>query len=89
MKRWKHTLTSGLSLRNSINKADSSSIINSLYSCYREMVNKSIIDEDDFDYYTQDLEFYLDSDDIEEDDINCLLSDFYDLCDSLEVWVSI
>ena len=89
MKRWKHTLTNGLSLRNSINEANCSSIINSLYSCYREMVNKSIIDEDDFDYYTQDLEFYLGSDDIEEDDINCLLADFYDLCDSLEVWISI
>ena len=87
---WNYTLKSGKSLRTAIDKEDYAALKNALGAAYKE-INKALpedFDEDELEEKLMDLEF-LDLDSDAEDDWNYELSDFYDLCDALRIWVSI
>lgn len=100
--KWSYTLKNGEKLRQAIrvcsdhdepNNEDYADVLKAIYACYKELKDKEIIDEDDFDRYTEDFDLYLydnfqDWDDPEEV-INYELNDLYDLCDNLNVWISL
>lgn len=91
--KWGYTLKNGGRLRKAISNEDYRDIIKSIYYCYEELKEKGIIDEDDFERYTDEFDLYLDHDledyDEPEEVINYELNDLYDLCDNLNVWVSL
>lgn len=98
-KKWYYQLKNGVALRNAINAEDYGQIKNSLIAAYKEIheVMPEKFDEYDLENKLEDLE-YLDTEpdadiEISEDDIrenfDYELSDLYDLCDYLNIWVSL
>ena len=94
-KKWSHELQSGRMLRKAIQSGDMASVLKALLSCYEELRDAEIIDEYDFERYTEDFELYL-YDDFDEDSwddpeelVDYELGEFYDLCDNLNVWIPI
>lgn len=88
-KNWSYTIKSGAKLRRAIEDEDYEEIKDCLMDCYSELLNNKIIDEDDYESWTESVEM-LDPDDEEaEDEFNFELSVFYDLCDNLNVWVAL
>lgn len=98
-KKWDYQLKNGVSLRNAIDAEDYGQIKNSLIAAYKEIheVMPEKFDEYDLENKLEDLE-YLDTEpdediEISEDDIrenfDYELSDLYDLCDNLNIWVSL
>ena len=92
MGRWRYTLKFGEALRNAIDDENYEAILDALVACFTE-INKALPE----DYESYELEKDLeeisiikenmeDGEDV-EDDINYELSDFYDLCDGLRIWV--
>jgi hypothetical protein len=88
MARWKYELKCGKELREEIHEGNSERILNVLQKAYKELFKAGVIDESDYDLYTDEFIIY-DADDLEEADVNYELSEFYDLCDELGVWVSV
>lgn len=87
---WNYTLKSGKALRTAIDNEDYTALKSALTAAYKE-INKALpedFDEDELEEKLTDLEF-LDLDSDAEDDWNYELSEFYDLCDALRIWVSI
>lgn len=105
MARWNYDLKSkGTLLRELIQRDDSSkenceSILNQIIVCLKYL--QTNLTEEDRDWYEFDLEemiqdcddtkAYLDEfdEDSNEDNINDMLEQFYDLMDSMGVWVSL
>jgi len=90
---WRCSLKNGEALVEAINEGDYSTIIDRLEDCFRE-INQALPD----DYDTYELERDLEDLDILrenieddpysiEEEIDYKLSEFYDLCDGLRVWV--
>ena len=104
MSKWQYDLkTYGKNLREYINEGDSSkehceTILNQIILCCNYLLDN--ITNEDKNWYEMDLEdfiqdcedtqYYLDEDDeeVNEDNINDVLETFYDLMDSMRVWVS-
>ena len=105
MARWDYDLkTMGRQLRDYINEGDSSKehceiILGQLIVCCKYL-QEHITDEDK-EWYAFDLEeliqdcedtryyLYAEDDESNEDNINDVLTTFYDLMDSMRVWVSL
>lgn len=105
MIRWKYELKeSGVTLRELLGEGDASEanclkILQQVIICCECL--KSQLTEDDEEYYGEDLDdlieecestkYYIDDYDEEsnEDNINGILDQFYDLMDLIRVWVSI
>ena len=105
MVRWDYDLKElGKELRELINKDDSSKencekILKQVISCCKFV--QRVASLEDIEWYEIDLEeliqdcedtkYYLDEDDYElnEDNINDVLTTFYDLMDSMRVWVAL
>ena len=85
--RWNYTLKCGKALRDAIKAEDIPEIFNQLKRAYQELLAKGLIDEYDYEEYTEDFEFYSDEED--EETVDYELGDFYDLCDNLGVWVAL
>lgn len=88
-------------LRSAIDKEDYAEVKQALIDAYNEIYDiigdEDIFDEYDRDRYVEDIEF-LDTepdDDIDiswediEDNFNYELSNFFDFCDNLRVWVGL
>ena len=98
-KKWDYNLKNGVALRNAIKIEDYGQIKNSLIAAYKEIneVMPEKFDEYDLEDKLEDLEFLdiePDADiEISEDDVrenwDYELSDFYELCDNLNIWVSL
>lgn len=105
MARWDYDLKNrGTQLRDLIRRDDSSkenceNILNQVVECLKYLQTK--LTEEDRDWYEFDLEdmiqdcedtkAYLDEydEDSNEDNINDILDEFYDLMDSMRVWVAL
>ena len=103
MTKWDYNLSiRGRYLRELISEDDSSkenceSILNQIISCCQYL--QTILTDEDRDWYEDDLEdmieecedtkAYLDEDDEDsnEDNINDTLEEFYDLMDTMRVWI--
>lgn len=94
---WKYQLKSGTALRKAIDSGDYSAIKSSLINAYKE-INKAMPDDfEDYELESKlddinflDTEFDPDIHDSEDDVTDSWdweLSDFYDLCDSLKIWI--
>lgn len=104
MARWKYDLkTMGKNLRDYINEGDASKdnctqIIDQVIVCCKWLQKKLTADDkDDYEWELEDIildcedtKSYLDDFDYEsnEDNINDVLETFYDLMDSMRVWVA-
>lgn len=98
-KMWTYTCKSGKELRDAISDCDEDDeegrlkVLRVLRKCYEELLEKNIIDEDEFDMWvTADLDDIIEDAEsgwVDEDDIDYQLSEFYDLCDNRDVWVQL
>ena len=86
--RWDYTLQCGNALRNAIEDGNVEEVINQLWNGYKELLDAGIIDEWQYDNYTDDLigSEYWDEDELEEN-TDWALDNFYDLCDNTRVWI--
>ena len=93
MKNWKYALLSGTQLRKAIHENNTIEALNSLKTCYKELLG---ITSNNFDYNIikaniSEIENQLDILDIDNcdnyEDVNCLLGAFYDFCDAHDIWV--
>lgn len=103
MRQWKYTLKNSKALRNAINNENYLEILKELIKSYKQIVKIEIKDgiismseeENTLNDYISDIQNYIDYElmDIEninqEDDINYFLTDLYDLCDDLNIWISL
>lgn len=90
-RRWTYTLKNGKKLRDAINSEDAKKVAEELINSYKELFEQGLIDEYDYKTWTEDIE-WLDLDTDSEDafeNINYELGNFYDLCDNINVWVSL
>ena len=85
---WKVQIDAGKKLRQAIDNDDYQAVIDNIKACYQEMLDKEIIDQDDFYEWTEQLDWLdLDSEDAEEN-IDYELSNLYDACDNLGCWIA-
>lgn len=99
MGKWIYTLKNGTSLRSAIDDGDLDQVLDCLADCFREILQALPDYYDDSDLESDlesienardNLEHYEEYDmslsDVEEE-VDSLLNDFYDLCDSYGIWV--
>jgi hypothetical protein len=87
---WNYTLKCGTDLRKAIEDGNAEEVINQLWNGYKELLKADIIDDRDYESYTEDLidSEYWEKDEL-EDNIDWALDNFYDLCDNARVWISL
>lgn len=88
-KNWSYTIKSGAKLRRAIEEEGYEAVKEALIDCYSELFNEGLIDEDDYDTWTSDIEIIDTSDEDGAVDLDYELDEFYDLCDNLNVWVAL
>ena len=83
---WRYTLGAGKDIRDAIDEEDYEGTKEALIKAYKEINKKDpdLFDDDELEEIINDLE----SMDNDEDAINYELSEFYDLCDNLGIWIS-
>ena len=92
MANWNYTCKNGKALRNTIDGENTVKILKALINCYEEI--RSMLKEDDSLYDSDievsiyDIQDRLNGGDTEEDDVDILLEEFYDLCDEVRIWVA-
>lgn len=88
-KNWTATIVAGSDLRKAIEAGDYQAVLDGIEACYKEMLDKGIIDEDDFNDWIEDFH-YIDVDDEDvEDEIDYALDNLYDACDNLGCWLAL
>ena len=92
MANWNYTCKNGKTLRNAIDGENTVKVLKALINCYEEI--RSMLTEDDslydsdIDVSIYDIQDRLNGGDTEEDDVDILLEEFYDLCDEVRIWVA-
>ena len=87
--RWNNRLQAGKALRRAIENSDYQGILDGIKACYQEMLDKGVIDDWDFEQWTEDLD-YLDLEDEDiEDTLDYELNNLYDACDNLGCWIEL
>jgi hypothetical protein len=91
MAKWNYTITSGTALREAIDNEDIEQVTNYLIQCYQELLNKlSDKDKKLCQYGVEDtIECLNGSEDMDADEINWYLEEFYALCDDLRAFVAL
>lgn len=91
MSKWIYTINSGKALHEAINADDEQQTVKCLLQCYKELYDK--LSDEDKEWKGWDIEDNMDSliniDLDDEDNINCALDDFYDICDDLRAWITL
>lgn len=88
MARWIKKCNEFTKVRELIDAEETTKILPALLDICKKYANEEWDFADDFDRLAEDLEFIGD-DELDEDDIDFYLSEFYDLCDSARVWLEI
>lgn len=83
-KYWKYTIPQELAnpFRAAIENSDLEDLKESIDRIYSWMLEEELIDEDDYESYSESVMAAQD-----EDDLDYELSDLYDLCDNLSIWI--
>ena len=83
-KYWKYTIPQELAnpFRAAIENSDLEGLKESIDRIYSWMLEEELIDEDDYESYSESVMAAED-----EDDLDYELSDLYDLCDNLAIWI--
>lgn len=71
-------------LRNAADKGDVVCVLKALISAYEELYDAGIIDRDDYEEYTEEIDI-IDPDDVESAEYQ--LQEFFDLCDNIGIFV--
>jgi len=91
MADWRYRLKCGARLRRAIESGDHEAVIEGIKAAYKELLDNGLIDDYDYEDYTEDLDMYGDTDDYDDLDeaLDYELNDLYDLCDNIRVWISL
>ena len=83
-KYWKYTIPQELAntFRAAIENGDLDGLKESIDRIYSWMLEEELIDNDDYEAYSESIMAAED-----EDDLDYELSDLYDLCDNLDIWI--
>jgi hypothetical protein len=84
--KWRYSISKDKAnnLLNTIENGDLEGVRKSILDIYEEIFNNSYIDIDDYSEYTEEV---IDMD-LDEDEIDYQLSQLYDLCDNLGIFIS-
>lgn len=86
MARWDKRCTEFTKVRKYINAEENDKILPALLDICKKYAEEDWDFADDFDRLAEDIEVVAD-DDLDDDDIDFFLDDFYDLCDAARVWL--
>lgn len=81
--KWNYVLN--VPLRDAIHSGDAIKVIDVLKDAYFELMDAGILDRSEYETLEEDLGLY--GDDVEDEDADFELTEFYDLCDSAGVWI--
>ncbi|MBQ6631064.1 MAG: hypothetical protein IJH55_02885 [Romboutsia sp.] len=86
--KWDYELNTGQALRKAIHDENYFEVMKQLRRSIEELFTKELIDDWTYESMMSDLQdiYNIDHEDL-EDELNYFLADFYDLCDSINVWV--
>lgn len=93
MSKWMYTINNGQALRDAIDDGDEQLVVKCLLRCYKELYDK--LTDEDKEWKGWDIEdeietlTHFDADCYEDDDIDCYLDAFYDICDDLRAWITL
>lgn len=88
-RNWNTRLKAGSALRRAIAEEDYQGVIDGIRACYKEMLDKGIIDDWDYERWTEDLDMYAPDDEDIEDTLDYELGNLYDACDNLGCWIEL
>lgn len=88
MREWRYELKVGTELRKAIDDENGEEILNKLADAWNEIHKRfpDDYDEDDLERDLEDIE--IQREDLDKDEIDYLLSNLYDYCDAMRIWVS-
>ena len=91
MKEWIYTLKIGKQLRSAIYDENTENILSILIEAWKEIHNQfpDIYDEYDLECDIEDIEIVKENDDVDYEDIDYLLSQLYDYCDGIGIWIDV
>ncbi len=91
MKKWIYTLKIGKRLRSAIYDENTENILSILIEAWKEIHNQfpDIYDEYDLECDVEDIEIVNKNDDVNYEDIDYLLSQLYDYCDGIGIWIDV
>ena len=92
MAKWNFTIENGTELREAIESDNIEQTVKCLYECYQELYNK--MSNEDRDYYQFDIEDTMETlklydADLDEDNVNYYLQEFYNICDDVRAFVAL
>ena len=90
MAKWEYTVD-GVSLRSAIGEGDIEQILDELYKCVKTLRLKKVMDIYDFNDFEDQIAVLkgdFEDGDLGTEEVDCLLTDFYDFCDDNKVWVT-
>ena len=88
MVKWDKRCTEFKKVREYINAEENDKILPALLDICKKYAEEDWDFADDFDRLAEDIEVVAD-DDLDDDDIDFYLDDFYDLCDAARVWLEL
>jgi len=90
MAKWIKRCDEFAKVREAIDAEDYNGILKELASICEKYANEEWDYADDFSNIKEDdIDLWIDDDDVDEDTIDWILSEFYDLCDYVGVWLSL
>ena len=86
--RWTKKCEEWKEVRQMIEEGDTSGIMKSMLEICKKYAEQKWDFADDFERMVEDLEVVVD-DDIDDEEVDYYLDDFYDLCDYAGVWLEV
>ena len=86
--RWKSRCKEWKEVRQMIWEGDTSGIMKSMLKICKKYAEQKWDFADDFERMVEDLEVVVD-DDLDDEEVDYYLNDFYDLCDYAGVWLEV
>ena len=92
MANWKYTLKCGKKLREAISNDDAYEVLRYLAEAWKEIHSQFPDEYDEFDLQgdldeISEISALGEDYDLEDDDVDWLLSDLYDYCDATRIWI--
>lgn len=87
-RQWNYQLKCWRDLQDAIDAEDYYGILDAIRGAYAELLDEGLIEEDDYESWTEDFDVYDLDDEDAEDTVQYELDQFYDLCDNIGVWVA-
>lgn len=90
MAKWKMECKEFSEVRKMIrDEADGKDILQRLYDICEKYRKKEWDFASDFEYLGCEIDVAIEDDELEDDDVDYYLSEFYDLCDAAGVWLDV